>query len=65
MSKKHLVDSMLSVEEVARYLNVCNESIYRWTRSKGLPGHRIGKILRYDIKEVDRWVRNSKKEVSQ
>lgn len=49
----------VSVEEVATHLRVAKDSIYRWVDSKGFPAHRVGRLLRFKLSEVDEWVKNS------
>ena len=46
-----------SVDEVARHLGVTKDSIYRWIDRHRLPGHRIGRLWKFKISEVDEWVR--------
>ncbi len=46
----------LSVEEIARYLGVSKESIYRWLEKQRIPAHRVGKQWRFKPSEIDRWV---------
>lgn len=50
-------DRWVSAEEVAAHLGVTKDSVYRWVDSKGLPGHRVGRLLRFKLAEVDEWVR--------
>lgn len=50
-------DRWLSVEDIAAYLGVTRDSVYRWVASKGLPGHRIGRLWKFSKQEVDDWVR--------
>ncbi|QKE41973.1 MAG: helix-turn-helix domain-containing protein [Ferrovum myxofaciens] len=47
----------VSVEQIAEHLGVTRDSIYRWIDSKGLPAHRIGRLWKFKISEVDDWVR--------
>ena len=47
----------VAVEEVAQHLGVAKESIYRWIESKGLPVHKIGRLWKFKLSEVDAWVR--------
>lgn len=47
----------VAVEEVAQHLGVAKESIYRWIESKGLPAHKIGRLWKFKLSEVDDWVR--------
>jgi excisionase family DNA binding protein len=46
----------VSVEEVAAHLGVARESVYRWVESRDLPAHRVGRLLRFRLSEVDGWV---------
>ena len=50
-------DGWVGVEDVAAHLRVAKESIYRWVESKGFPAHRVGRLLRFKLSEVDVWVR--------
>jgi excisionase family DNA binding protein len=51
-----MTESWSSVEEVAAHLGVAKESIYRWIERKGLPAHKIGRLWKFKLTEVDRWV---------
>jgi excisionase family DNA binding protein len=48
----------VSVEDVARHLGVARDSVYRWIERRGLPAHKIGRLWKFRISEVDEWVRN-------
>ena len=50
----------VGVEDVAVHIGVAKDSIYRWIEEKGLPAHRVGRLFRFKLSEVDEWVRNSK-----
>ena len=50
-------EGWVSVEEVAAHLQVAKESVYRWIDSKAFPAHRVGRLLRFKLSEVDEWVR--------
>lgn len=47
-----------SVDEVAKHLGVAQDSIYRWIEARGLPAHRIGRLWKFKLSEVDAWVRD-------
>ena len=51
------LEPWLSVEEIARHLNVSKETVYRWLEREKIPAHRIGKLWRFKPSEVDEWVR--------
>ena len=52
-------DNWVGIAEVAAHLQVAKDSIYRWVDSKGFPAHRVGRLLRFKLSEVDEWVRDA------
>jgi len=48
-----------SVEAVSKHLGVAKDSIYRWIDHRGLPAHKIGRLWKFKLSEVDGWVRTS------
>ena len=54
---EQMTEPWTSVEGVARHLGVAKDSIYRWIDRRGLPAHRIGRLWKFKISEVDDWVR--------
>lgn len=60
MMNNLMEDRWLSVEEIATYLGVTRDSIYRWVASRGLPGHRVGRLWKFRRDEVDEWVRSGR-----
>lgn len=49
-------EGWVGIEEVAAHLKVAKESIYRWVDAKGFPAHRVGRLFRFKLSEVDEWV---------
>ena len=47
----------VSVDQIAEHLGVTRDSIYRWIDRKGLPAHRVGRRWKFQVSEVDDWVR--------
>jgi excisionase family DNA binding protein len=47
----------VSVDKIAEHLGVTRDSIYRWIDSKGLPAHRVGRLWKFQVFEVDDCVR--------
>lgn len=47
----------VGVEDVAAHLGVAKDSVYRWIDEKGLPAHRVGRLFRFKLSEIDEWVR--------
>ncbi len=47
----------VSVEQVAQHLGVAKDTVYRWREHRGLPAHRVGRLWKFKLTEVDDWVR--------
>jgi excisionase family DNA binding protein len=48
-----------SVDDVAKHVGVAQDSVYRWIERRGLPAHKIGRLWKFKLSEVDQWVRTS------
>lgn len=46
----------VSVEDVARHLGVSKDTVYRWIDGRGLPAHKIGRLWKCKLTQVDAWV---------
>ena len=46
----------VSVVDVAKHLSVAKYSVYRWFEQRGLPAHKIGRLWKFKLSEVDKWV---------
>jgi excisionase family DNA binding protein len=55
--ESRMAEPWTSVDDIARHLGVAKDSIYRWIDRRNLPAHRIGRLWKFKISEVDEWVR--------
>jgi excisionase family DNA binding protein len=54
---------LLSVGELAEYLNVPLSTIYLWrVRGEGPPGFKVGKQVRYRVADVAEWLETQRGE---
>ena len=51
-------EAWVDADQVAAHLGVQKPSIYRWVDKDGLPAHRVGRLLRFKLSEIDAWVRS-------
>jgi excisionase family DNA binding protein len=49
----------LTLEEAAKHLKIGKSTIYRLAREGDLPAHRMGRVWRFDVKELDAWMKQS------
>ncbi len=51
------LDRLLSVDDLAEYLDVPKATLYAWRyRGQGPPSFRVGKHLRYRQSDVAHWI---------
>lgn len=51
------VEPWVTSEEICTYLRISANTLTRWLAVRGMPGHRIGRSLRFRLSEVDAWVK--------
>ena len=51
-------DRWLSVDELAGYLGVKRDTVYKWIDRKHMTAHKVGRLWKFRKEEVDQWVRN-------
>lgn len=49
-------DRWLSVDEIAVYLGVKRDTVYKWIERKSMPAHKVGRLWKFRRSEVDEWV---------
>ena len=53
-------DRWLSVDEIAAYIGVKRDTVYKWIDRKKMPAHKVGCLWKFRKKEIDQWVRSGK-----
>jgi excisionase family DNA binding protein len=56
-----LESELLTVDELAAYLQVHRTTIYHMLKARQLPGFRIGSDWRFDVEEINRWLEAAQK----
>ena len=52
-----MAERWVSVQDVAHHLGVNRDTIYKWIDVRGMPAHRVGRLWKFQLDEIDRWVR--------
>ena len=50
-------DRWLSVDEIAAYLGIKRDTVYKWISDKKMPAHRVGRLWKFRKEENDEWVK--------
>jgi len=49
-----------SIEEISEHLQVHKDTIRLWIKKGDIPAHKLGRLWRFKISEIDEWVRSGK-----
>ena len=49
-----------SLEEVAEHIGVNKDTIRNWIKKEAIPAHKIGKLWKFKLSEIDEWVKSGK-----
>ncbi|MFB3779570.1 MAG: helix-turn-helix domain-containing protein [Bryobacteraceae bacterium] len=51
-------DRWLSVDEIAAYLGIGRDTVYKWITRRKMPAHKAGRLWKFRKEEIDAWVRH-------
>ena len=51
-------DRWFSLDEIAEYLGIKRDTMYKWICRKKMPAHKVGKLWKFRKEEIDKWVRS-------
>ena len=55
-----ITESWISITEAATHLGVKVDTIRAWIKKTDIPAHKIGKLWKFKISELDEWVKSGK-----
>jgi excisionase family DNA binding protein len=55
-----MTERWLSIDEISVHLGVKKDTIYKWVQTTNIPYHEVGRLLKFKVKDVGRWVQLGK-----
>lgn len=52
---------LIDIDELAEYLKLKKQTIYNWLNQRKISGIKVGGVWRFDRKEIDAWLKNSRR----
>ena len=49
-------DRWLSVAEIAAYLGIKRDTVYKWINRRAMPAHKVGRLWKFRKDDIDRWI---------
>lgn len=60
MKNNIITPRLLAPKQAAAYLAICGKTLYTLTKNGKLPAVRVGGIVRYDIADIEAFIRAAK-----
>ena len=55
-----ITESWIGIEEAANHLGVTVVTVRNWIKKTDIPAHKIGKLWKFKLSELDEWVKSGK-----
>ncbi len=58
-----MIERWYSMNEIAEYLGISRDTALNWINDKNMPAHKVGRLWKFKVSEVDEWIRNGGAEI--
>ena len=62
---KAMEKRFLGITELSEYLGITTGTLYGWTCGKRIPYLKVGRLVKFDLKEIDIWLKERRVEPMQ
>ncbi len=52
---------LITIKEVSEFLSVKKSTLYSWVHNGSIPFHKLNGLVRFDMNELESWVKASRK----
>ena len=52
------MERYISSEEASEYLGINKDTLQRWITNKDIPCHRVGRLWKFKLSEIDAWAKD-------
>ena len=52
---------LLNITQLSEMINVKRKTIYDWVHKGQIPNVKIGRLVRFDLNEIERWIKGKKR----
>lgn len=55
-------DRLITLSEVAEYLQIAERTVYQWAQRGKIPSFKIGNVWRFKRDDIDQWIEDRKRD---
>ena len=52
------METYLTIEELVSHLKLAVQTLRRWVLNREIPFHKIKKVIRFRLSEIEKWIEN-------
>jgi len=52
------IERWVSSKDVSEHLGINKDTLQRWIKNETIPCHRVGRLWKFRISEIDAWIEN-------
>jgi len=49
-----MAERWVSIDEISEHLGIKKDTIYKWVARRKIPAHKVWRLWRFKIKEIDK-----------
>jgi excisionase family DNA binding protein len=57
---ENYTENWIGIEAAAEHLGVTKDTVRSWIKKTNIPAHKIGKLWKFKLSELDEWVKSGK-----
>jgi len=61
---ENINEAWVGINDAAGHLGVTPETIRSWIKKTSIPAHKIGKLWKFKLSELDAWVKSGKSAIN-
>ena len=65
VSTSHMEKRFVGIEELSGYLGLAKGTVYIWVCHKKIPYLKMGRLVKFDLKEIEAWLKEKRVETMQ
>jgi excisionase family DNA binding protein len=56
-----VLKNLIDPKGLSEYLKISIETVYAWTSQKRIPYIKVGRLVRFDLDEIAKWLEKNKR----
>lgn len=59
-----MMTKLIGIKEIIEFLGVRRSTVYSWIHAREIPHYKIGRLIKFNIHEIENWIESRKVRVT-